>query len=388
MLGAILLLMVPFTPAAPSTAGGVVPMHAAAAGGRSTATVAAPPVRLHVFPNRVAAFNVCNPCRYPPPVGRGGASASPLRHVLQIVAEIARYRPQVISLEEICVGEANLVARYLNQLRGLQYHIALGSQVDRKGRCFPFGTAFGNAVLSAAPITDSSNHHYSTPSSEPRGYVELTTTVDGQQDRVVATHLAEKRQGPARQRQARELVGAVAGTFPRTIILGDFNATPNTPEITTVRQAGFHDADPGCNQPPFTACKVTADAGPPRKKFDYIFLNGIASPGIGVHPNPSDHDLVHADLDLGAPLGPPGTFGHSRSVDLPPTVDAGPRRNGAEGSAVRLGGSASDDHGAPTLHWFASPGTTPTRERGAGSAIRRRRRRRSRVTTTARSPLP
>jgi endonuclease/exonuclease/phosphatase family metal-dependent hydrolase len=267
VLGAVLLLILPFTPAAPSTAGGVVPAHATAARGRSTATVAAPPVQLHVFPNRVAAFNVCNPCRYPP---RGGTGQSPLRHVLQIVAEIARYRPQVISLEEICVGEANLVARYLNQLRGLQYHIALGSQVDRKGRCFPFGTAFGNAVLSAAPITDSSNHHYATPSSEPRGYVELTTTVGGQQVRVVATHLAQKRQAPARLRQARELVGAVAGTFPRTIILGDFNAIPNTPEIATVRQAGFHDADPGCNQPPFAACKATADAGPPRKKFDYI----------------------------------------------------------------------------------------------------------------------
>lgn len=233
----------------------------------------------------------------------------------------------------------------------------MGSQVDRKGRCFPFGTAYGNAVLSAAPITDSSNHHYVTPSSEPRGYVELTTTVDGQQVRVVATHLAEKRQGLARQRQAQELVDAVAGTFPRTIILGDFNAIPNTPEIAAVRKAGFHDADPGCNQPPFAACKATADAGPPRKKFDYIFLNGIASPGIGVHPNPSDHDLVHADLDLNAPPGPPGTFGHSRPVYLPPTVDAGPRRNGAEGSTVRLDGSASDDHGAPALHWFVSPGT-------------------------------
>lgn len=115
MLGAALLLILPFTPAAPSTAGGVVAAHATAAGGRSTPTVAAPPVQLHVFPNRVAAFNVCNPCRYPP---RGGVGQSPLRHVLQIVAEIARYRPQVISLEEICVGEANLVARYLNELRG------------------------------------------------------------------------------------------------------------------------------------------------------------------------------------------------------------------------------------------------------------------------------
>jgi hypothetical protein len=55
-----------------------------------------------------------------------------------------------------------------------------------------------------------------TPSSEPRGFVELTTTVARQQGQVVATHLAQGPQRIAREGPVQELLSFVAGTFPRT----------------------------------------------------------------------------------------------------------------------------------------------------------------------------
>ena len=49
------------------------------------------------FRNRVATFNVCNHCNDPRPVSR----IPPRRRPQLIAEEIAKYRPQVIGLQEI-----------------------------------------------------------------------------------------------------------------------------------------------------------------------------------------------------------------------------------------------------------------------------------------------
>src|SRR6266536_6099394 len=60
-----------------------------------------------VFANRVATFNVCNPCRWRPSGGGPGP------HIDKIVDQIATYRAQVIALQEICTGEAEVVLALL-----------------------------------------------------------------------------------------------------------------------------------------------------------------------------------------------------------------------------------------------------------------------------------
>jgi endonuclease/exonuclease/phosphatase family metal-dependent hydrolase len=83
----------------------------------------------------------------------------------------------------------------------------------------------------------------------------------------------------------------------RAIILGDFNAEPNSPEIQLMGKEGYRDADSNCGPLGKSGCKATANSSPHRKKFDYIFPKGFRPPGNGVHNTFSDHDLVHADLD-------------------------------------------------------------------------------------------
>ncbi|ADI09779.1 hypothetical protein SBI_06659 [Streptomyces bingchenggensis BCW-1] len=241
-----------------------------------------------VFPNRVANFNVCNPCR----------GSNPLYHVDQIVDQIVKYRPQVIGLEEICVGETQ---RLIGKLRakGYRYYAAHGSQLNTRWGCHEFGSAYGSAILSAAPLTNKVNRHYSQGGSEPRGYVAVDTTVAGKKVRVFATHLAQSGQASVRKVQVGELIKAVRA-YPQVIVLGDFNAEPNASEMSPM-WSKFHDADPACSPTQYLRpCKMTEDSRRPGgKKFDYIFLrNGgaFSSSSVGVNGNFSDHNLIYADL--------------------------------------------------------------------------------------------
>lgn len=247
------------------------------------------PGRKAVFPNRVANFNVCNPCRV----------SDPLHHVDQIVEQIVTYRPQVIALEEMCVGETQRVISKL-RAKGYRYYAAYGGVKNTRWGCYEFGSAYGNAILSAAPLTDKVNRHYSQGGSEPRGYVAADTTVAGRKVRVFATHLAAQAgQANVRKVQVGELITAVHA-YPDVIVLGDFNTEPNARELSPI-WSKFHDADSACGPTHYLfPCKMTEDSTRPGgKKYDYIFLrNGgaFSSSGVGVHKNFSDHKLIHADL--------------------------------------------------------------------------------------------
>ncbi|MEU9789913.1 endonuclease/exonuclease/phosphatase family protein [Streptomyces sparsogenes] len=262
-------------------------------GGPATAVAAEPAQATEaagakaVFTNRVANFNVCNPCRWP----------NPAEHVNEIVEQVIKYRPQVIALEEICVGETRALRNALAH-RGYTYYVAHGSVTRTSRNCFPYGSSFGNAILSAAPLTNKVNHRYAVGGSEPRGYIAADTTIAGKKTRVFATHLAQSGQRDARSEELRELLPATSGR-QNAIVLGDFNADPSYPEMRPVWET-FRDADPACgpeqNRPP---CQPTAQASPYPKKFDYVLLpkSGLfTAPSLGVHDTFSDHDLVHADL--------------------------------------------------------------------------------------------
>jgi endonuclease/exonuclease/phosphatase family metal-dependent hydrolase len=217
----------------------------------------------------------------------------------EIAAEIAKYRPQVAALQEICVRQTNDVRDILARTYGLRYDVAHGSVVDSFVRCG--GTplvdpgAFGNAILSAAPIRDKLVDKYPEGGSEDRGYVAATTRVDGESVRVFATHFAEAEQRDVRANQARYLADRASG-FDRSIVLGDLNATPDAPELAPLWRF-FRDADPNCGpQADGGRCQATHPGV--NKKFDYILLRkGAYQPrGVGSHDNYSDHNLVHADI--------------------------------------------------------------------------------------------
>lgn len=235
-----------------------------------------------VVPNRVMTWNLCNPCK-----GSGQNAGR--------AAEIATYAPQVIGLQEACVGDVERIRDHLRYLYGLDYHVKYGSVLRSWSRCggVPWSPGgFGQAILSAAPMTDHVNVEYPDGGSEDRGYMAVTTLVDGRPARVFNTHLAQRRQESVRAKQTGVLAKAVA-RHDRTIVLGDFNAGPEAAELT--RMWGLAtDADPECGPSAAGTCEPTTDW---RSKFDYIFLRGFAPLDHGVHlTRYSDHDLVGADL--------------------------------------------------------------------------------------------
>lgn len=121
----------------------------------------------------------------------------------------------------------------------------------------------------------------------------VTTRVAGRLVRVFNTHLAERRQEEVRAGQTDVLAAAVA-RHDRAIVIGDFNAVPDAPELTPM-WALATDTDPECRPSPVGACEPTTEW---QSKFDYIFLRGIAPLTHRVHTSAySDHYLVHADMD-------------------------------------------------------------------------------------------
>ncbi|GLF92879.1 endonuclease/exonuclease/phosphatase family protein [Streptomyces yaizuensis] len=238
------------------------------------------PVR-DVVPNRVMTWNICNPCGDEGNAGRA--------------AEIATYAPQVIGMQEACVRDVEKIREYLRNRYGLVYHVEYGTVLRKRSRCggMPWWPgAYGQAVLSAAPMTDHVNVEYPDGGSEDRGYMAVTTTVGGKPVRVFNTHLAHRHQADIRAGQVGVLATEVA-RHDRAIVLGDFNAVPDASELDRI-WALAADTDPRCRPTSSGTCGITTDW---QSKFDYIFLRGIAPLAHGVRDTSySDHHLVHADL--------------------------------------------------------------------------------------------
>ncbi|MGW3818696.1 endonuclease/exonuclease/phosphatase family protein [Streptomyces sp. NPDC005046] len=234
-----------------------------------------------VVPNRVMTWNICNPC------DEGNVDRA---------AEIATYAPQIIGLQEACVRDVERILDYLESRYGLAYQVKYGTVLRSWGRCggLPWSPgAYGQAVLSAAPMTDLVNVEYPEGGTEDRGYMAVTTTVSGRTVRVFNTHLAERRQEAVRVGQTGILAADVA-RHERAIVLGDFNAVPDAPELAGI-WALASDVDPQCHPSSTGNCEPTTDW---QSKFDYIFLRGIVPLDHRVHPtSASDHNLLHADLD-------------------------------------------------------------------------------------------
>ncbi|WAZ26992.1 endonuclease/exonuclease/phosphatase family protein [Streptomyces cinnabarinus] len=232
-------------------------------------------------PNRVMTWNLCNPCE---------------ESNVDRAAEIAKYAPQVIGLQEACEPDVARIREYLENLHGLVYHVEYGTVLRKWGRCggAPWSPgAYGQAILSAAPMTDPVSVEYPEGGSEDRGYMAVTTRVGGKQVRVFNTHLAERRQEQVRADQARVLAAVVA-RHDRAIVLGDFNAVPDAPELAPMWELAT-DVDPQCHPSPVGTCEPTTEW---QSKFDYIFLRGITPLRHRVLASPySDHLMLQSDLD-------------------------------------------------------------------------------------------
>jgi endonuclease/exonuclease/phosphatase family metal-dependent hydrolase len=149
--------------------------------------------------------------------------------------------PDVVALQEVDRGTARAkgvdqIAR-LAELTGMKY--AYGKAMDYSGG------AYGNAVLSRFPLTETRVHPLPFEQGrEPRAALEVLVQPPGESApfRFVSTHLCHLDE-PSRLRQIEELerVLDVDGSAP-VILAGDFNSRPGSAPVRALLEAGWKDA--------------------------------------------------------------------------------------------------------------------------------------------------
>jgi endonuclease/exonuclease/phosphatase family metal-dependent hydrolase len=99
--------------------------------------------------------------------------------------------------------------------------------------------------------------------------------------------------------QIPRLLDGVVGR-PATVLLGDFNAEPGSPEIALLRQAGLTDAFQAAGGSPEDEPTYSSDR--PERRIDYIWLSGDlrATDFDATTSTASDHRGVMATV---APAG-------------------------------------------------------------------------------------
>jgi endonuclease/exonuclease/phosphatase family metal-dependent hydrolase len=147
-------------------------------------------------------------------------------------------------------------------------HLAYGANIDLDPPAPGKPRArFGNAVLSRYPIARWDNTHLvRSPREEQRGLLHAEVDTPGGPLHVYVTHLAASSQRD-RIQQARQVVRLV-GDNDSAVLLGDFNARPDAPEIATL-SAALTDtwaAAPG-------AGPLAPPPGAPAARIDYIFTS-------------------------------------------------------------------------------------------------------------------
>ncbi len=147
-------------------------------------------------------------------------------------------------------------------------HVAYGANIDLD----PPGPGkpraqFGNAVLSRHPISRWENTHlFRSPGEEQRGLLHAEVDMPGVLLHVYVAHLAASSQTD-RARQAQQVVQLVHENDP-AVLLGDFNARPQTPEIGTLR-AALTDTWSAVS----AVGSLAPHPGAPAARIDYIFTS-------------------------------------------------------------------------------------------------------------------
>lgn len=226
-----------------------------------------------------------------------------------IRAELRRLTPRLVGLQEVMRDDSCQATEIAS---GLGYEV-----VYAPAATFDEGV-LGNALLTDLPVLDRQVLPLPTaPRAEPRALLYALVDAPGVGAvAVFVTHLDwQPSHGAERLAQVRFIADQAAALPPdgvRRVVMGDFNAAPETEEIRWLVSAGFADAwaSGGDGSPGETFTPVNAYArrsAETTRRIDYIFLG----PGGRVEPRtslafrtpegevwPSDHFGLVADLSF------------------------------------------------------------------------------------------
>jgi endonuclease/exonuclease/phosphatase family metal-dependent hydrolase len=245
---------------------------------------APPPPR----PLRVSTFNIHH-----------GVGLDGLLDLERIAATVESTEAEVVGLQEVDrhFGERSAFvdqATWLAERLGM--NVVFGANLDRD----PLTAGaprrqYGTAILSRHRITESTNTLLPRPEGgEQRGLLEAVVSVRGLPVRVFNTHLQHNSQ-IERLAQIAAVREILAGVDESVVLLGDLNATPDSPEIDSITEdlvdawvtAGVGDG-------------FTYDADTPHARIDYVMSSGdvVARTAAVVPTDAADHRPVVVDLGL------------------------------------------------------------------------------------------
>ncbi|MEV0283814.1 MULTISPECIES: endonuclease/exonuclease/phosphatase family protein [unclassified Kribbella] len=154
---------------------------------------------------------------------------------------------------------------------------------------------YGTAILSKYPIKDFTNTLLPMyPGQEQRGLAVATVKVRGAELRFANTHLTHNNNAE-RLEQAQKVVEVLGASKQPTMLVGDLNARPDTPEIKTLT-ALLNDTWPAVGTGP----GYTSPAENPTARIDYLLHSTQLRPtkaSVPVSPA-SDHLPVVASYTL------------------------------------------------------------------------------------------
>lgn len=247
----------------------------------------------HPRPLRVATYNIHH--------GAGPDDVLDVEHVARVLES---FDADLIGLQEVDKhwssrsGNVDQPAWFAERL-GM--HVVYGANLDLP----PLtpgepNRQYGTAILSRYPITSWQNTLLPVfPAGEQRGLLETVVNVRGLPVRFATTHL-QHNNNLEREAQATKIVELLGDATEPTILVGDLNAIPTTPEITTLTDLyldGWAEVGVG---PGFTIPVVG-----PRSRIDYILgTNDVRFRRAKVvSTDASDHLPVFAELTVNARRG-------------------------------------------------------------------------------------
>ena len=188
---------------------------------------------------------------------RQGFGSSDRFDLEAVAQEIERHPAEVIALQE--VGRGWVISGSIDTLAWLSRRLDMPAIYGSNA-----GDLWGNAVLTRLTVINAANTHFDLAGRVPRGFQDLTLRTASGPIRILNTHLDHEDDGATvRASQILHILESWDDA-PRTLLLGDLNATPDSVVIRTLEKAGFEDSAPG--GPP------TDPADAPVNRIDYIFV--------------------------------------------------------------------------------------------------------------------
>lgn len=187
----------------------------------------------------------------------------------QTIQTISAEAPDIVALQEVDKYRG-IRSLYANQLRAISESLGMqpvfGANLDYEPPAPDEPRRqYGTAIMSKYNIVASRNYHLSSFGKEQRGLLEAEIDRNGERLYVYCLHMGLTEE--QRIVQAEEALAVIKRRSGPVILAGDFNASPDSPEVQRLLEGGFFDSFAG------TANDFTFPSDEPKRRIDYILYN-------------------------------------------------------------------------------------------------------------------